>query len=131
MTEIRTSAPGGVPDPLIFGSVGRAAYGVLALLLPRLLYAGAGMRDVVEQDARYFNRLVGARDLLLAGATVLALREGKRRHAAQANVVCELLDSVALVEEVRARRGMDRMTAIGLAFNVAGHVSWLRALESS
>jgi len=41
----------------------------------------------------------------------------------------EVTDSIALVEELRGRGGMDRTVAIGLAFNLAGYATWLRALR--
>ena len=128
MLKLLPSGRGPASGVLIAGSVTRAAYGTLALLFPRLLFASAGMRDAVDQDARYFNRLFGGRDLLVAAATIAAVRAGEERQATRGNLVCELTDTVSLLEEVRVRRGMDRPTMIGLAFNVAGYLTWLRAL---
>lgn len=116
---------------LLQGSVIRAAYGVLALLFPRVLLASTGMTEEdLGPDARYFNRLFGGRDLLVAGTTVLAVRSGGEAQAVKVNLIAELTDSISLVEEVRARRGLDRMVLIGLAFNVGGYLTWLRALRA-
>jgi hypothetical protein len=116
---------------LIRGSIVRAAYGILALLFPKQLAAAAGMsEDEFGPQARYFNRLFGGRDVLVAGATVAAVRAGAERHAVKANVVCEMTDTVSLVEELRSRGGMDRTLGIGLVFNVLGYAMWLRALRA-
>ena len=110
------------------GSLGRALYGVLALLFPKLLLRGVGMNEVdLGADARYFNRLFGGRDLLVAGASVAAVRRGAVKDAIATNIVCEVTDSISMVEEIRARGSFDRMTAIGLAFNVVGYATWTRA----
>src|SRR5437588_8229682 len=94
---------------LIQGSIVRAGYGLLALLFPKLLLAGAGMSEAqLGPEARYFNRLFGGRDLLVAGATIAAVRSGEEMKATQANLVCELTDTVSLIEEVRSRGGIDR-----------------------
>jgi hypothetical protein len=114
---------------LIQGSAGRAAYGLLALLFPKLLFSSVGMSEV-DGEARYFNRLFGGRDLLVAGATVAAARAGAHSSATKVNLICEVTDSIALAEELRSRGGFDRTLAIGLAFNVAGYATWLRALRS-
>ena len=116
---------------LIQGSVGRAAYGILALLFPKLLFKSVGMDEAgVDPEARYFNRLFGGRDLLVAGATVAAVKGGAEEQATKANLICELTDSVSLAAELRARGRMDRTLAIGLAFNVVGYLTWLRALRA-
>jgi hypothetical protein len=116
---------------LIQGSVIRATYGVLALFFPKLLLAGSGMtEEQLGSEARYFNRLFGGRDLLVAGATVLAARSGQSDQAIKANLVAEFTDTLSLVEEVRSRGGMDRTLAIGLAFNLGGYATWLRALRA-
>jgi hypothetical protein len=114
---------------LIQGSVIRAAYGLLALLFPKLLLAGSGMsEEQLGSEARYFNRLFGGRDLLVAGATVAAAKGGAERQATRANLICEFTDTISAVEELRARGGIDRTLAIGFIFNVAGYATWLRAL---
>jgi hypothetical protein len=114
---------------LLQGSALRAAYGLVALLFPKLLNAAAGLgEDEVDPDARYINRLFGGRDLLVAGLTVAAVRAGHERHATNINLICEGTDTVSLVEELRTRGGLDRTLAIGLAFNVAGYATCVRAL---
>ena|SRR6266702_3064387 len=116
---------------LIRGSIIRTAYGLLALLFPKLLLAGSGMtEEQLGPEARYFNRLFGGRDLLVAGATVLAVRSGAPEQAVKANLIAEFTDTVSLVEEARSRGRMDRTLAIGLAFNIGGYATWLRALQA-
>lgn len=116
---------------LLQGSAMRGAYGLLALLFPKLLNAGAGMsEEEVDADARYLNRLFGGRDLVVAGLTLAAVRAGEERQATNLNLICEATDTIALLEEVRTRGGLDRTLAIGLAFNVAGYATWLRALRA-
>ncbi|MGI8902662.1 MAG: hypothetical protein ACR2IP_03170 [Solirubrobacteraceae bacterium] len=120
---------------LIKASIARAAYGVVALLFPKLLF-GAVRRGQPEIDvgARYFNRLLGGWDLVVAGVSVAALRNGATRSVLSANLACELTDTVSLVEEVRlrggVRGGLDRILVAGLAFNLVGYAAWLRALGS-
>lgn len=114
---------------LIQGSIVRATYGVLALLFPKLLLAGSGMSErEVGAEGRYFNRLFGGRDLMVAVGTIAAVRAGEESKATSANLICEFTDSVSLVEEVRSRGGMDKTLTIGLLFNVFGYLTWLRAL---
>jgi hypothetical protein len=116
---------------LLQGSALRASYGLLALLFPKLLNSAAGMSDEdVDPDARYLNRLFGGRDLLVAGLTVAAVRSGEHRHATNINLICEGTDTVSLLEELRTRGGVDRTLIIGLAFNVAGYATWVRALRA-
>jgi hypothetical protein len=114
---------------LIQGSVIRAVYGVLALLFPKLLTKSVGMsEDHFGPEGRYFNRLFGGRDLLVAGATVAAVKAGNESQATQANLICEFTDTISTVQELRSRGGMDKTLAIGFVFNVVGYATWLRAL---
>jgi hypothetical protein len=116
---------------LIQGSIIRATYGILALLLPRLLVKSVGMNpNDIDPDARYFNRLFGGRDILVAGATVAAVKAGAERQATKANMVCEFTDSISLLEELRSGRSFDRTIAIAIAFNVTGYLTWLKALRA-
>ncbi len=116
---------------LMQGSIVRACYGIVALLFPKLLLAGVGMSEEdIGPEARYFNRLFGGRDLLVAGATVAAVRAGEESKATTVNLICEFTDSVSLVEEARSRGGMDKTLTIGLLFNVFGYLTWLRALAA-
>jgi hypothetical protein len=116
---------------MIQGSVVRALYGILALFLPRLLFASVGVSENdVGEDARYFNRLFGGRDLLVALGTVAAVRAGADAKAVRVNLFCEATDSIALGEEIRARGRLERTTIIGAVFNLAGYATWLRALRA-
>ena len=116
---------------LLQGSAIRATYGLFALLFPKLLNAAAGIpEDEVDPDARYLNRLFGGRDLLVAGMTLAAVRTGDERGAAKLNLICEGTDTISLLEELRTRGAIDRTLAIGLAFNLAGYATWLRALRA-
>jgi hypothetical protein len=109
---------------LLQGSIGRAVYGVLALLFPKVFDAVAPL----DQEARYFNRMFGGRDLTIAAGTLAMIRKGELRGPIGANIACEVTDTVALVQEIRARGGLDRSTSIGLAFNVVGYATWFRAI---
>jgi hypothetical protein len=109
---------------LIQGSLGRAAYGLLALMFPKVFDAVAPL----DADARYFNRLFGGRDLTIAAGTMAMVRKGELVGPIGANIACEVTDTVALVQEIRARGKLDRSTGIGLAFNVVGYATWLRAV---
>lgn len=112
---------------LIQGSIIRALYGKLALFLPRQLFASVGLKGV-DDDARYLNRLFGGRDIIIAAATVAAVRRGDTREATALNMACELTDSLALVEELRTGQGLRRSLVIGIAFNIVGWATWIRAL---
>jgi len=116
---------------LIQGSIVRALYGILALFLPKVLLAGVGMSDEdLGDEARYFNRLFGGRDLLVAICTIAAVRAGNDANAVKANLFCEATDSISLGEEIRVRGKIGRTTIIGAAFNVFGYLTWLRALSA-
>ena len=112
---------------LIQGSVIRAVYGVLALFFPARLFASIGLRGV-DPDARYLNRLFGGRDLTVAAMTVAAVRAGDSRSATVLNVACELTDSISLVEEFRGGSKLRRALVVGIAFNIVGWATWIRAL---
>jgi hypothetical protein len=116
---------------LIQGSMIRAAYGILALLFPKLLVKSVGMDErELDPEARYFNRLFGGRDLLVAGGTVAAVKAGQEQNATTANLVCEFTDTISAVQEWRARGKLDRTLVIGFVFNVVGYFTWLRALSA-
>jgi hypothetical protein len=112
---------------LIQGSIIRAAYGILALLFPKQLFASIAMKDV-DEDARYLNRLFGGRDLTVAALTVAGVRSGNTGQALATNIACEVTDSVSLVEEIRASGKLRRALVVGLAFNIVGYATWIRAL---
>jgi hypothetical protein len=115
-----------VRQTLMGGVVLRTVYGVLALGAPRLMFRSAGQSEP-DPNVRYFNALFGGRDIVVAGWTVAALRQGREREALAANIGCELGDSIALVQELRVRGGLDLFTGVGLAFNLLGWASWTRA----
>ena len=117
---------------LLQGSAVRAGYGIAALLFPKQLAAAGGMREEdVDLDARYLNRLFGGRDLLIAGLTVAGAQAGDDARIAKMNLVAEATDSLALLEEVRSRGGLDRTLFIGLVFNLFGYATWIRALTAA
>lgn len=117
---------------LLQGSSVRAAYGIAALLFPKQLAMAGGMSEEdVDLDARYLNRLFGGRDLTVAGLTVATVRAGEEAQAVRLNLICEATDTVSLIEEVRARGGLDRTLLIGLLFNVFGYATWVRALRAA
>jgi hypothetical protein len=62
--------------------------------------------------------------------TLAAVRTGDERSAAKLNLICEGTDTISLLEELRTRGAIDRTLAIGLAFNLAGYATWLRALRA-
>jgi hypothetical protein len=112
---------------LIRGSLVRVAYGAIALAFPELIFGSIGIKEP-DPDARYVNRLFGGRDLLVAGQTVIAVAAGNGKSAVAANLFAEATDTVALVEEIRIRRKLDRVLIVGIVFNAFGYLTWLRAL---
>ncbi len=114
---------------IIQGSVGRAIYGIIALFFPKLFEQGpGGVR--FGPDARYLNRLFGARDILLAMITIFSVQRGNVREALAINMVAEATDSVAVVAEIADRGGVDKVTAGGVVFNVFGFANWIRAAKA-
>jgi hypothetical protein len=113
---------------LRIGGIARIVYGVLALLLPRRMFAAAGYGEP-DPDVRYFNALFGGRDIVVGLWILKAINEGDHDLALRANVACEATDSVALAQEIRQRGGLDRATAAGLAFNLVGWLSWLGVIR--
>jgi hypothetical protein len=105
----------------------RAGYGIAALAFPEYIFKPVGISEP-DPNARYLNRLFGGRDLLVAGQTVVAVASGAGRSAVAANLIAEATDTVALVEEIRLRRKLDRVLIVGIAFNVVGYLTWFRAL---
>jgi hypothetical protein len=112
---------------LIRGSIVRAAYGVVALGFPKYIFGSIGIKEP-DPDARYVNRLFGGRDLLVAGQTVIAVASGNGKSAVAANLFAEATDTVALVDEIRIRRKLDRVLVVGILFNAFGYFTWFRAL---
>ncbi len=114
---------------LIRGSLIRAAYGIAALAFPEILFKALGIKET-DPDARYLNRLFGGRDLLVAGQTVAKVRGGGGGSATAINLIAEATDTASLVQEYKARGKFDRVLFVGLAFNIVGYATWLRALVS-
>jgi hypothetical protein len=112
---------------LIQGSMIRAAYGILALFFPKVLFGSIGMKNV-DRDARYVNRLFGGRDVTVAAVTVAAVRRGETTRAAALNLACEVTDTISLVEEIRSEGKLRRTLYVGIAFNLVGYLTWIRAL---
>jgi hypothetical protein len=103
----------------------RLAYGMLSMFTPDLLFKLSG--KPVEAEPRYFNALFGGRDLSVCAATISSLKAGRDREAVLLNISCEATDLVALLQEVRARRGLDQTLAAAIAFNAFGWTTWLSA----
>ncbi len=114
---------------IIQGSVGRAIYGVIALCFPKLFEQGPGAIRF-GPDARYMNRLFGARDILLALISIFSVQRGNVREALAINMIAEASDTVAVVTEIADRGGVDKVTAGGVLFNVAGFANWIRAAKA-
>ncbi len=112
---------------VIMGSLGRGLYGVLALFFPKLFERGPAA--ITDDDTRYFNRLFGARDILVAFISIVAVQRGNVREAVAINLIAETSDAVANVQEIRERGGPDASTIVGVAFNVVGFSTWLSALR--
>jgi hypothetical protein len=110
---------------LINGSVVRAGYGAMAIFAPDTLFKLSG--KPVEDEPRYFNALFGGRDLSIVAMTVAAVRSRREREAVFLNMSCEATDLVALLQEIRARGGLDQTLVAGIAFNVFGWATWLAA----
>lgn len=114
---------------LTLGSIARLAYGIASLLAPRHTIRTLVGRDYgVEQDAGYFNRLFGVRELVLGGATMIACQKRRGMGAAvAANLVSETGDSAALLLEIRERGGIDPVMRSAIGMNVAGLGAFLTA----
>jgi hypothetical protein len=113
---------------MLTGTAVRGAYGLASLFTPDLLFKLSG--KPVEAEPRYFNALFGGRDLTIAGLTLLALKADRDKDAVLLNMSCEATDLVSLLQELRARGGIDQTTAAGIAFNVFGWSTWVTALRS-
>lgn len=112
---------------MILGSAVRLVYGGMSLLAPDTLAKLAG--EPLEDDPRYFNALFGGRDVTIAGATLAALSGGRDREAVLLNLSCEATDLAALVQELRARGGLDQTLVAAIGFNAYGWTTWLSALR--
>jgi hypothetical protein len=110
---------------MVNGTAVRLLYGLFSLFAPNLLFKLSG--KPVEAEPRYFNALFGGRDLSVVAATYVALRAGRPKQAALLNMSCEATDLVALVQEARARGGLDQTLVAAIGFNVFGWATWLAA----
>jgi hypothetical protein len=111
-----------ISNPLFQGSLVRAGYGALALFAPEMLLKGLMLDDSVLGDqGRYFNRILGGRELVISVASIKALKAGHEKEAVRANAVCAATDLISLAQEVRARGGVDATLLRGIGFNL---VSW-------
>lgn len=111
------------------GWVGRLAYGVTALLAPSsTIRALLGRDHPVAQDTAYINRVLGVRDIVLAGATVVACQKKRGVGAVvAANLVSETGDLAALLLEIRDRGGVDATMRVAIGMNVTGFGTYLTA----
>ena len=107
------------------GSAVRLAYGLASLFAPDTLFKLSG--KPVEPEPRYFNALFGGRDVSVVAATAAALRAGREKEAVLLNMSCEATDLVALIQEARARGGLDQTLIAAIGFNVFGWATWLAA----
>jgi hypothetical protein len=110
---------------MLNGTSVRLSYGVLSMFAPNLLFKLSG--KPVEAEPRYFNALFGGRDLSVCAATLSALKAGREREAVLLNMSCEATDLVALVQEARARGGLDQTLVAAIAFNTFGWATWFSA----
>jgi hypothetical protein len=101
---------------LTLNAILRTAYGAASLFAPKLIFRTASP----VPDERYFNALFGGRDLSIAAATAVALREGREREAWMLNASCEVTDTIALAQEIRDRGEADAMVKAALAFSAVG-----------
>ncbi len=111
------------------GAVVRILYGVFSLFAPDRMFKASGF-DAPEPDVRYFNALFGGRDILVGAWIWKTIDAGDLDTALAAHVGCEATDSIALVQEVRRRGGLDQATIGGLVFNLVGWASWIRVALS-
>ena len=114
---------------LRIGGIVRIVYGVLALLLPRRMFAAFGFGEP-EPDVRYFNALFGGRDIVV-GLWILKALTGRRRGpraAGEHRLRGDRLDR-ARYQSCAQRGGLRRDDRGALAFNIVGWLSWLGVLR--
>ena len=118
--------PVGARGITVLGSVFRLAYGVGAFAAPRAMERA---RLAAQTDDRPDPRLL--QRALAAGFTLAALRsEDLLRPAILMSALLDGVDIAPAVAEVRARGGVDRTLAGGLALSGAGVVTFLAALRA-
>ena len=97
----------------IASGLGRLAIGVGIFIAPRRAFSVLGFRDIDEVGVT-LARLAGVRDIVLAGATLLALEDADRLRVANlANAVADGGDAISFAlllgrsrESAAARRGV-------------------------
>jgi hypothetical protein len=121
-----------IKNPLFHGAMLRLGYGALSLFAPDVLLKSLGApADLLGDQGRYFNRLVGGRELMLGAGTICSIKAGHTQRSAKTNLILEAADTVALVQEARLRGGLDATLARGLGFNVVGYLLVGRALKGA
>ena len=112
---------------MVAGSAARLAYGLAALLAPRVV---AGRFAAAEPDSVMNLRGFGGQHVAVAVFTLAASRS--RDLAAPAlrlNAGLEVCDAVAGVLEVRERGTQDPVAVGGVVLPLAGFALWTRALR--
>jgi len=124
--------PVGARGITVLGSVFRLAYGVGAFAAPRAMErARLAAQTDDRPDPRLLQRAFGAHQALAAGFTLAALRsEDLLRPAILMSALLDGVDIASAVAEVRARGGVDRTLAGGLALSGTGVVTFLAALRA-
>jgi hypothetical protein len=124
--------PVGARGLTVLGSVFRLAYGVGAFAAPRAMeQARLAAQTEDRPDPRLLQRAFGAHQVLVAAFTLAALRsDGLLRPAIALSALLDGADTAAALAEVRARGGVDRTLAGGLAVSGAGVVTFVAALRA-
>jgi hypothetical protein len=119
-------------NPLVQGSLVRLSYGVLSEHFPSRLIKGLGLTEATIGDqGRYFNRLVGGREVLIGLSSIAAVKRGQGDFVLKANVMLGLADAVAIVHEVNERGRVDATLVRGIAFNLLGWMFVARAVKAA
>lgn len=114
-----------VKRSLRFWAAVRIGYGVVAITAPDLMFRL--LRAKPQADARGFNAFLGSRDIVVGIASLRAADRREVLDAAKVNHANEMIDSVVLAQELRHGRRGDLFTIVGVAFNLLGHATWIRA----
>lgn len=103
----------------------RIGYGVVAIARPDVMCKVLRMEP--HPDARGFNAFLGSRDIVVGLASLKASGPAQLKDAIFLNQANEMIDSLVLVQEVRAGRRADLFSVVGVAFNCLGWVTWIKA----
>lgn len=103
----------------------RIGYGVTAILAPDLMFKVLRMKP--HPDARGFNAFLGSRDIVVGLFALKAKTPDQLRDAVLMNQANETIDSLVLAQELRAGRGADLFSVVGVGFNCLGWLTWARA----